>query len=88
MSARSVSFSLEEDYITRLNALVDEVGGGNRSRFLRLLIEQAEETLAAERRAARRREMEALHEEMCAERGGKVYTPEETLDLIAGIVAA
>ncbi|QNA91775.1 hypothetical protein G4G29_03715 [Microbacterium sp. Se63.02b] len=58
-----------------LQELADAFGGGNRSEFLRVAMKEFKKKLRVQ-------QMNDLHAEMLEERGGKVYTTEETLKLI------
>ncbi|OSP07311.1 hypothetical protein [Microbacterium sp. LEMMJ01] len=82
MAARPISFALEDSDIPLLDELATEFGGGNRSEFLRVAMGEFKERLRLKRLQAIREGMEALHGEAIAERGGKVFTTEETLALI------
>jgi hypothetical protein len=73
--ARPISFAVEDEDIPLLEELATEFGGGNRSEFLRVAMKEFKKKL-------RFQQMEELHAEMLKERGGKVYTTEETLKLI------
>lgn len=82
MAARPISFALEETDIPLLDELSAEFGGGNRSEFLRVAMAEFKERLRLKRLQEIRAGVETLHGEALAERGGKVYTTEETLALI------
>lgn len=75
MVARPISFAVEDEDIPLLEELATEFGGGNRSEFLRVAMKEFKKKL-------RFQQMEELHAEMLKERGGKVYSTEETLRLI------
>lgn len=75
MVARPISFAVEDEDIPLLEELATEFGGGDRSEFLRVAMKEFKKKL-------RFRQMEELHAGMLKERGGKVYTTEETLSLI------
>lgn len=82
MAARPISFAVEETDIALLQELADAFGGGNRSEFLRVAMADYKERLRRDRLEARRKGMEELHGEALRERGGKVYSTEDTLKLI------
>jgi hypothetical protein len=82
MAARPISFALEETDIPLLDELSAEFGDGNRSEFLRVAMAEFKERLRLKRLQELRQGMESLHSEALAERGGKVFTTEETLALI------
>lgn len=82
MATRPVSFAVEEDEIALLEELSKEFGGGNRSEFLRVAMAEFKEKLRKQKLERNRKGMEELHSRAVAERGGKVYTTEETLRLI------
>lgn len=82
MAARPVSFAVEDADIPLLEELATEFGEGNRSRFLRVAMQDYKERLRKKRLDEIRNGMEDLHASALAERGGKVYTTEETLKLI------
>lgn len=75
MAARPISFAVEEADLPLLQELADAFGGGNRSEFLRVAMTEFKKKL-------RFQQMNELQDEMCEERGGKVYTTEETLKFI------
>lgn len=75
MVTQLISFAVEDEDIPLLGELAAEFGGGNRSEFLRVAMKEFKKKL-------RFQQMEELHAEMLKERGGKVYTTEETLKLI------
>lgn len=75
MAARPISFAVEETDIALLQELADAFGNGNRSEFLRVAMKEFKKKLRVQ-------QMNDLHAEMLEERGGKVYTTEETLKLI------
>lgn len=82
MATRPISFAVEESDLAVLQELADAFGGGNRSEFLRVAMKEFKVRLRQQRLKERRKGMEELHAEMLKERGGKVYTTEETLELI------
>lgn len=82
MAARPISFAVEEADIPILEELSDAFGGGNRSEFLRVAMKEFQERLRKMKLEKLRLGMEDLHAEALTERGGKVYTTEETLKLI------
>lgn len=82
MATRPISFALDEADIPLLDELSAEFGDGNRSEFLRVAMTEFKERLRLKRLQELRQGMEALHGEALAERGGKVYTTQETLALI------
>lgn len=82
MAAQPISFAVESADVPLLEELATEFGGGNRSEFLRVVIADYKERLRRKSIEDRRKGMEELHAEMLKERGGKVYTTEETLKLI------
>lgn len=82
MAARPISFALEETDIPLLDELSAEFGNGNRSEFLRVAMADFKERLRLKRLQEVRKGMESLHADALAERGGKVFTTEETLKLI------
>lgn len=75
MAARPISFAVEETDVPLLQELADAFGDGNRSEFLRVAMTEFKKKLRVQ-------QMNDLHAEMLEERGGKVYTTEETLKLI------
>lgn len=75
MAAQPISFAVETTDLPLLEELVTEFGGGNRSEFLRVAMKELKKKL-------RFQQMEELRVEMLVERGGKVYTTEDTLKLI------
>lgn len=75
MAARSISFAVEEADLPVLQELSDAFGGGNRSEFLRVAMTEFKKKL-------RFQQMNELSDEAREERGGKVYTTEETLKFI------
>ncbi|MDP3949521.1 ribbon-helix-helix protein, CopG family [Microbacterium sp.] len=75
MAARPISFAVEETDVALLQELADAFGGGNRSEFLRVAMKEFKKKLRVQ-------QMNDLHAEMLEERGGKVYTTEETLKQI------
>lgn len=75
MAARSISFAVEEADLPLLQELSDAFGGGNRSEFLRVAMTEFKKKL-------RFQQMNELSDEAREERGGKVYTTEETLKFI------
>ncbi|AVL98215.1 MULTISPECIES: ribbon-helix-helix protein, CopG family [Microbacterium] len=82
MAARPISFAVEDADVSLLDELSAEFGDGNRSEFLRVAMAEFKERLRLKRLQALRDGMETLHAEALAERGGKVFTTEETLALI------
>jgi len=75
MAARPISFAVEESDIPLLEELADAFGGGNRSEFLRV-------AMADFKKKLRIQQMNDLSAEARDERGGKVYSTEETLKFI------
>lgn len=75
MAARPISFAVEESDVALLQELADAFGGGNRSEFLRVAMKEFKKKL-------RFQQMNDLSTEASAERGGKVYSTEETLKFI------
>lgn len=82
MAARPISFAVEESDLPLLEQLAAAFGNGNRSEFLRVAMQDYKERLRKRRLHEVREGMEDLHAEALAERGGKVYTTEETLKSI------
>lgn len=75
MASRPISFAVEESDLELLEKLAEAFGAGNRSEFLRVAMKDYQKKL-------RFREMEQLSVQATAERGGKVFSTEETLNLI------
>jgi hypothetical protein len=70
-----ISFAVEEADIPLLEEVATEFGRGNRSEFLRVAMHEFKKKL-------RFQQMEELRVEMLRQRGGKVCTTEETLQVI------
>ncbi|MBB2975102.1 hypothetical protein FHX49_000643 [Microbacterium endophyticum] len=85
MAARPISFAVEEADLPLLDELAAAFGSGNRSEFLRVAIAEFKERLRLQRLHEVREQMESLHDEALAERGGRVFTSAETLALIENL---
>lgn len=75
MAAKTVGIAVADDLRPALDEVVEHFGHGNRSEFLRLAVRDYQGRLRLER-------LHALREEARAERGGRVYSTDEVLDLI------
>ncbi len=75
MAARPISFAVEESDIALLQELSDAFGNGNRSEFLRVAMKEFKKKL-------RFQQMNDLSAEAREERGGRVFSTEETLKFI------
>jgi metal-responsive CopG/Arc/MetJ family transcriptional regulator len=81
MAAKTVGIAVADDLRTALDEVVEHFGHGNRSEFLRLAVRDYQGRLRLER-------LHALREEARAERGGRVYSTDEVLDLIRETAAS
>lgn len=77
MAAKTVGIAVADDLRPALEEVVEHFGHGNRSEFLRLAVRDYQGRLRLER-------LHALREEARAERGGRVYSTDEVLELIRG----
>lgn len=75
MAAKTVGIAVADDLRPALDEVVEHFGHGNRSEFLRLAVRDYQSRLRLER-------LHALREDARAERGGRVYSTDEVLDLI------
>lgn len=76
MAARTVGFAIDESMRADLDEVVKRYADGNRSEFLRAAVRRYKADLLRERLAS-------VREEARAERGGRIYTHDEVLELIA-----
>ncbi|MGB3910667.1 MAG: ribbon-helix-helix domain-containing protein [Pseudolysinimonas sp.] len=81
MAAKTVGIAVADDLRPALDEVVEHYGHGNRSEFLRLAVRDYQGRLRLER-------LHALRKEARAERGGRVYTSDEVLDLIRETAAS
>ncbi|HWH96877.1 MAG TPA: hypothetical protein VNS80_00785 [Pseudolysinimonas sp.] len=81
MAAKTVGIAVADDLRPALDEVVEHFGHGNRSEFLRLAVRDYQGRLRLER-------LHALREEARAERGGRVYSTDEVLDLIRETAAS
>ncbi len=82
MATKHISFEIADEDLPVLKRLIAAAAGGDRNLWLHSQILASDEQLRQERIAKRRAGMEALHAEMLQQRGGKVYSSDETLALI------
>lgn len=75
MAAKTVGIAVADDLRPALDEVVEHFGHGNRSEFLRLAVRDYQGRLRLER-------LHALREEARDERGGRVYSTDEVLELI------
>lgn len=76
MGAVTVGFAIAEEDRAQLDELVAYYGNGNRSEFLRFAMKRLARDRIAERLAS-------LQQQVSAELDGRVFTPDETRELIA-----
>jgi metal-responsive CopG/Arc/MetJ family transcriptional regulator len=81
MAAKTVGIAVADDLRPALDEVVEHFGHGNRSEFLRLAVRDYQGRLRLER-------LHALRDEARAERGGRVYSTDEVLDLIRETAAS
>jgi metal-responsive CopG/Arc/MetJ family transcriptional regulator len=75
MPAKTVGIAIADDLRPALNEVVDYFAGGNRSEFLRLVVRDYQARLRLER-------LHGLRERARAERGGRILSADEVLNLI------
>jgi metal-responsive CopG/Arc/MetJ family transcriptional regulator len=75
MVAKTVGIAVPDEMRAALDEVVEHYGNGNRSEFLRLAVRDFQARLRIER-------LHAVRERARAERGGRVYTTHEVLELI------
>lgn len=80
MAAKSIGFAVAEEDLPLLDELVARFGGGNRSEFLRVAMKKLRHEVWADK-------MQALQAQARAELGGRVYTSEETAELVKQVLA-
>ena len=76
MTATTVGFAIDDELRPDLDAVVQRFAGGNRSEFLRVAVRRYTADMLRERLIDTR-------EEARAERGGRIYSQDEVLALIA-----
>lgn len=81
MRAKTVGFAIADEDRPLLEELVAEYGGGNRSEFLRYAMKKIARDRLAER-------LSKLQLDARDDMDGKVYTTEETQDLIKKVLAS
>jgi metal-responsive CopG/Arc/MetJ family transcriptional regulator len=81
MAAKTVGIAVADELRPALDEVVEHFGHGNRSEFLRLAVRDYQGRLRLER-------LHALREEARSERGGRVYTSDEVLELIRETAAS
>jgi len=75
MRAKTIGFAVADDDRELLDQLVKEFGGGNRSEFLRVAMRRMKHEMLSKK-------FVELQSDVRAELGGRVLSPEETLELI------
>lgn len=75
MRAKTVGFAISDSDRSRLEALVDHYGQGNRSEFLRVAMKRLEHDMLANR-------LIELQKSVRAELGGRVFSEDEVLELV------
>ena len=75
MSAITVGFAIDPELRPALDEVVKRYGGGNRSAFLRLAVRDYQARLRLEG-------LHALRETARQERGGRLLTPDEVMQLV------
>jgi metal-responsive CopG/Arc/MetJ family transcriptional regulator len=76
MHSKTVGFAIDETIRPDLDAVVQRYAGGNRSEFLRVAVRRYKADMLRER-------LFSIREEARTERGGKVFSHDEVLALIA-----
>ncbi|WP_043533990.1 MULTISPECIES: hypothetical protein [Actinomyces] len=76
MQAKTVGFAIDESMRPDLDAVVQRFADGNRSEFLRVAVRRYKADMLRER-------LTDVREEARAERGGRIYSHDEVLALIA-----
>lgn len=79
MAAQTVGFAIDPGLRPGLNEVVDHYGHGNRSEFLRVAVREFQARLRLER-------LHALREAAREERGGRILSADEVLELIQSTV--
>lgn len=75
MAAKTVGIAIDEQLKQALDEVVAHYAGGNRSEFLRMAVREYQGRMKLER-------LNALRDEARAERGGRIYTLDEVMELI------
>jgi len=75
MVAKTVGIAVPDEMRSALDEVVDHYGHGNRSEFLRIAVRDYQARLRLER-------LHAVRDRARAERGGRVYSADEVLQLI------
>lgn len=74
-TSQTVGFAIDPELRPALNEVVEHYGHGNRSEFLRVAVREFQARLRIER-------LHALRAEARAERGGRVLSEAEVMELI------
>lgn len=75
MAAQTVGFAIDPELRPGLNEVVEHYGHGNRSEFLRVAVREFQSRMRLER-------LHALREEARQERGGRILSADEVMELI------
>lgn len=75
MAAQTVGFAIDPALRPGLNEVVEHYGHGNRSEFLRVAVREFQSRMRVER-------LHALRDEARRERGGRVLSADEVMELI------
>lgn len=75
MAAQTVGFAIDPELRPALNEVVEHYGHGNRSEFLRVAVREFQSRMRIE-------QLHALRDEARQERGGRIFSADEVMELI------